>query len=165
MWKWIAATAFVPLLCGAYLLSVHSRPFRHNFLRTIYFFLRPVVLVSFILSKIERLATPPSWPITGRCLKCGQCCKLLAMHVPPFVTNREYLRNMVQWYYEENFGMIYETITDEIWMVFSCPNLKDNLCSIYSRRPRICRQYPSEDSIIKPDIGSSCGFRHADKSN
>lgn len=163
MWKWVAIAAFVPLLYGAYSLSLRHKPFRHSFLRLIYFFLRPVVLVSFILSKIERLAKPPSWSITGTCLKCGQCCKLLAMHVPFFVTRRAYLRNMVQWYYEENYGMVYEAITEEVLMVFSCPNLKDNLCSIYSRRPRICRQYPYDDSILKPDIGPSCGFKCGQK--
>jgi Na+/H+-dicarboxylate symporter len=159
MWKWVAVTALVSSLYGAYSLSVHHKPSRHYFLRLIYFFLRPVVLVSFILSKIERLAKPPVWPITGGCLKCGQCCKLIAMHVTSFVAHRLYLRNMVQWYYEENYGMIFQTITDEVWMVFSCPNLEGNLCSIYRRRPRICRQYPFEDSILKPDIGPSCGFR------
>jgi hypothetical protein len=159
MWKWVAVTAFVPSLFGAYLLSVRYKPFRRHFLRLIYFFLRPVVLVSFILSKMEQLVKPPTWPITGSCLKCGQCCELLAMHVPYFVACRKYLRNMVQWYYEENFGMLYQTVTDEVWMVFSCPNLKDNLCSIYGNRPRICRQYPFEHSILKPHIGPSCGFR------
>jgi hypothetical protein len=163
MWKWVAVTAIVPSLFGAYLLSLHHKPFRHYFLRLIFFFLRPVVLVSSILSRIERLVIPPRWPITGTCSKCGECCKLLAMHMPPFVAHREYLQNMVQWYYEENYGMIYEAIINDLWMVFSCPNLKENICSIYSRRPRICRQYPSGESILKPDIEPFCGFRHWDK--
>jgi hypothetical protein len=161
MWKWVAITSFVPALFSAYLFSLRYKPFRHYFLRLIYIFLQPVVLISSILSRAEELVKPPTWPISGACLKCGECCKLLAIHVPAFVVHREYLRNMVLWYYEENYGMIYESIYDEVWMVFSCPNLKNKLCSIYSRRPRICRQYPFEKSVIKPDIGPSCGFRHS----
>jgi hypothetical protein len=160
MWKLVAVTAIVPVLCSACLLSVNNKSFRYYFLRLIYYFLQPVVLVSHILSKIERLVKPPTWPISGACRKCGQCCRLIAMHVPSFVIHRVSLRTMVQWYYEENFGMTYEGVTDDVWMVFSCPNLEANRCSIYHRRPRICRQYPFEDSIIKPDIGPSCGFRH-----
>jgi hypothetical protein len=161
MWKWVVITALVPSLFSAYALSLRYKPFRRSFLRLVYLFLRPVVLISSILLKIEQMVKPPPWPILGACLKCGDCCRLLAIHVPLFVAHREYLRNMVQWYYEENFGMIYETVADEVWMVFSCPNLKNNLCSIYNRRPRICRQYPFENSSLKPDIGPSCGFRHS----
>jgi Fe-S-cluster containining protein len=161
MWKWIAVAAIVPLLFSAYGISLRYKTFRYCFLRLIYLFLQPVVMISFILSKIEQYVKPPAWPISGACLKCGQCCKLLAMHVPSFVAQREYLRNMVKWYYEENFGMIYEALDDEVWMVFSCPNLKNNLCSIYNRRPRICRQYPFENSFLKPDIASYCGFSHS----
>jgi Fe-S-cluster containining protein len=73
------------------------------------------------------------------------------------------MQNMAKWYYEENYSMTYEGIVEDEWMVFSCPNLNNNLCSIYHRRPRICREYPPTDSVIKPDIRPSCGFRLIDK--
>jgi Fe-S-cluster containining protein len=77
--------------------------------------------------------------------------------------NSEWMKNIVKWYYKENFSMTYEGMADGVWMMFSCPNLKNNLCSIYHRRPRICREYPPVDSVFKPDIGPSCGFRLIDR--
>lgn len=163
LWKLLALALLVLFFYSAYALSLHYKRFRHFFLRLIYLLLRPVALISFLLSKIERRIKSPAWTINGTCLKCGQCCELIAMYVPPFMQDRAWLQNMAKWYYEENFNMTYEAMADGVWMMFSCSNLKNNLCSIYRRRPRICREYPPVDSVIKPDIEPSCGFRLLEK--
>jgi len=159
----ISAAVFGLLVIAIYWICTKSPVLRFYVFRLVYFLSWPAVFFSFILTRIERWLTSPKWIIKGKCLKCGDCCKLLAMGIPPFAINRLWIQNVIRWYYEENYGFVFQGIDDARWLVFTCTNLgKDHLCRIYFRRPGICREYPSSYSNEPPNIVPSCGFKRVD---
>jgi len=82
------------------------------------------------------------------------------MKLPPPAFAHPLLRQIVRRYYKENYGMVYEGSPEPEWLLFSCPNRgTDNLCTIYRRRPRICREYPSPYGSFRPQVLPGCGFR------
>ncbi len=109
---------------------------------------------------MEYALTKPKWNIQGQCNKCGKCCKLLAISLPNFWNKFKFIRNHIRWYYEINYNFKYVKTEMNTWLIFTCKNLNENnLCSIYPKRPRICREYPSPYARDKPDIPPDCGFK------
>jgi hypothetical protein len=159
---WIDVLVFMALVIlamGAYVLCANSRPARKIIMRAAYYLLRPVVWISAGVDRLVRLFRKPRWRITGHCRRCGECCHLLAMGLSPFMSRRAYLQDIIRWYYEANYGFHYEGLNDGRWMMFCCPHLdRDNLCRIYRRRPRICREYPSPYQAARPDVPPECGY-------
>ncbi len=133
--------------------------FRRIFFRGIRLILLPAMAMSRLLGILDRWRRSPRWVIGGHCHMCGRCCELLAMRMPPYIAERDWLRDAVRWYYEENYGFVFEGIREGIWLVFSCSSLgADGRCTIYARRPRVCREYPSAWEPDPPDIPDYCGF-------
>jgi hypothetical protein len=153
------SAVFVFLCCGC-LLSIRFARFRHVFFCLIRMALVLPVALSSLLIRVERLFRKPAWQIGGRCKKCGRCCELLAMSMPTFAAKWSFLKQVVCWYYQENYGMVFEGSPEEGRLLFRCTSLDGNrLCTIYKRRPRICREYPSPLNRDQPDIRSDCGFK------
>ena len=95
--------------------------------------------------------------IPFECLKCGTCCKDLWLdkgktglmihknetHLFPIQDLKPHLA-VGSAPEHENFRILTYQLKPK-----KCPNLRNNLCSIYSKRPLICRGYPLS---IKLDI-------------
>lgn len=81
------------------------------------------------------------------CKECGgECCKKLAFNVQPRLTKHDF--EDLKWYlYHE--GVIVYIDNEGDWMVqvpIKCTKLdKNNRCTIYDKRPPICREAKLED--------------------
>ena len=133
---------------------------RTLFFRGLRLALLPLAGISRLQELLARQVLPRRWPLSGSCTRCGRCCRLLAVGVPEWLGRRPLLVEMVRGYYEENYGFVYEGFREDGCLVFSCASLgADNLCGIYLRRPRLCREYPSAWGSDRPDLYPECGFR------
>jgi len=125
--------------------------------------LLPLAGISRLQDLLARQVLPRRWRLSGTCVRCGRCCRLLAVGVPPWLGRRPRLLGLVRGYFEENYGFVYEGFREDGCLVFSCSSLgADNLCRIYRRRPRLCREYPSAWGPDRPDLYPECGFRLED---
>ncbi len=162
LFSWVELIIMISLpfvFIGSYILCDINKKCRYVTFRFLYYLLRPAAMLSFLHDRMELRFKKPFWKIEGGCQQCGQCCLLLALHAPLFISKRPYLVNVVCWYYGENFGFRYEGLQGNEWMMFSCSNLSEKgFCSIYSKRPRVCREYPFCFSVEKPLLRPDCGF-------
>lgn len=78
----------------------------------------------------------------GRCLQCGRCCRNIAI-----LLDGKRIKS------EEDFELLkaqepeYEIFephskAEDGTLIFSCRMQKGNKCSMHSKRPEICRDYP-----------------------
>ena len=65
------------------------------------------------------------------CSKCGACCTHIVLK--PMFMDKDI---------EEHYKARGCEIEDNVVKVpFPCPKLKDNMCTLYDKRPALCRQY------------------------
>jgi Fe-S-cluster containining protein len=80
------------------------------------------------------------------CLECGNCCKSIspAVHDKDIERIAKYLKKKPSEVVSTYFNM--DEDGDYIFPVQPCPFLgSDNYCSIYTARPKACREYPHTD--------------------
>lgn len=99
------------------------------------------------------------YTFTGQCKKRGVCCKNIAIYLSQGFWDSVLLTKLAIWWY--TFVYSFELISTEPShriLVFRCNYLKNNSCSIYRRRPFICRNYPMARYFSKPNILPGCGY-------
>lgn len=80
------------------------------------------------------------------CDKCAAlCCRYFALQIDNPKTAREY--DNIRWYLMHENVVVYIQKGDWYVAVLSrCKNLRsDNLCGIYETRPKICREYTTDN--------------------
>lgn len=81
------------------------------------------------------------------CISCqGKCCKHVALEIDTPTCKRDY--DNIRWYLmHENIYVFKDE--DGSWtleFLTKCKNLnEDFMCSIYQKRPKLCREYPGKD--------------------
>ncbi|MEK9726951.1 MAG: hypothetical protein VW397_02460 [Candidatus Margulisiibacteriota bacterium] len=100
----------------------------------------------------------PKDTIIGQCKKRGICCQNLAIGVSKTINKNKPLLAIANWWYEfvYNFKLKGLYKTDQI-LLYSCNYLVKGKCSIYWRRPLICREYPRKKRIGQTTI-PGCGY-------
>lgn len=94
----------------------------------------------------------------GSCNQCGKCCKLLAIQYPNFFNKLLWLKNLCIKWHKWRYGFLYHGAEDNYFM-YSCNNLdENNRCTIYSLRPRLCREYPKLKVYGKAPTYALCGY-------
>jgi len=77
----------------------------------------------------------------------GQCCKHVAMEIDTPTCKQDY--DNIRWFLVHQNVQVYVE-PDKSWgieFITPCSRLtRDNLCSDYDNRPRLCRQYPGKDT-------------------
>jgi Fe-S-cluster containining protein len=80
------------------------------------------------------------------CLECGNCCKSLG----PRITDKDieklakYLKVKPSDFVKKHLKI--DEDNDYVFQTMPCPFLgTDNYCSVYSERPKACREYPHTD--------------------
>ena len=85
--------------------------------------------------------------------KCAKCCRTLGT---PVVTSLEAEKIAAEWLIKDKHGRIFTRSQNSV-----CCLLKDGLCSIYSVRPRGCREYPWYNINGRLYYDSGCpGMKH-----
>jgi hypothetical protein len=96
--------------------------------------------------------------LEGTCKQRGICCKNIAVGVSNTINNNRFLMHIANWWYTfvYNFNLKGWYKNDKI-LIYSCNYLKNGKCSIYWRRPLICRQYPHHQRIGNTTM-PGCGY-------
>ncbi len=104
----------------------------------------------------------PSFRIEGSCQKTGKCCQNLILidRGKPVRTLKTFSTLVKREPYHKMF-VPREELDSAGRLRFTCTNLTDDhRCSIYDKRPSMCKTYP-EPTMIKMGgkLLSGCGFR------
>ncbi|GAB4390690.1 MAG: hypothetical protein Kow0025_24450 [Thermodesulfovibrionales bacterium] len=84
------------------------------------------------------------------CLECRRCCEDLLIET----AYRNSDADAAAFYRARGFKVSKGEAGRLVFeMTLPCPRLGEDGCSIYSRRPRVCRRYTGED-----DYGRGCGL-------
>lgn len=113
-----------------------------------------------VFSTLFRHLFPNQYQIVGKCKKRGLCCNNIAVYIPTKMWGRKYQLSFITFWYEwiYNFTHTDANEKDNV-LLFRCNYLKNNKCSIYWRRPFICRNYPRIHKFFrKPTFLPGCGF-------
>lgn len=85
------------------------------------------------------------------CIKCQRCCKEIAIY-SMWQKQDDNIESVIEFYNARGFQTYFEngylTISHQN---FPCPNLTKQGCKIYSKRPKVCREYNG-----KEDFGDDC---------
>lgn len=116
----------------------------------------------------------------GSCVRCGQCCRLLALAAPYWIIRREWLTRFVIAWHEAVLNFEFQGI-DRNYLVYRCRyfiNFENDdagmpdgqkidsvkksdtspRCKIYPFRHRLCRFYPRPRLYGHPNLPLYCGF-------
>lgn len=97
----------------------------------------------------------------GNCMKCGKCCRLLAIQYPNFFNRIPYAVDITVKWHEFRYGFTYYN-REGNYLLYSCNHLRsDNRCGLYFFRPRLCREYPKVKLYGKPVHHFGCGFYYS----
>lgn len=102
-----------------------------------------------------------SYEITGECKKCGKCCNYLYS----FDTYTEKEFRFMQFIFP-SYRRFYIKGKDDMGnLVFACKYVtEEGLCSVYDKRPQMCRKYPVKRIYRKMELHEGCGYKVEDKS-
>ncbi len=119
-----------------------------------------VLADNFLTNLIKNLLFRPKYRLTGKCLKCGSCCRRILLKGTPSQLNSPLFRfvaiKWIEWLFEFRFIEVDE---ESCCLVFFCSNQNaDGTCGNYFWRPNICRNYPLIDHFKEPVFLPDCGF-------
>ena len=100
-------------------------------------------------------------PIEGQCKQRGVCCNNIAIGIHTHINNRKLLVSIANWWYTfvYRFTLKGWYKKEQIWL-YKCQYLKNNKCSIYWRRPLLCRRYPKPLRKTDPvTFMPGCGYK------
>lgn len=95
------------------------------------------------------------YKVEGECLKCGKCCK----EIRSLGMKNEKDLKLMQFFlpHYRRFFILRTEINGEL--VLSCKYLdKNGLCSVYNKRPSVCKNYPSKNINFNGEMIDGCGF-------
>lgn len=104
---------------------------------------------------------PKPYKIIGSCKKRGLCCQNIAIFIPySFFKYPFFSKLVILWYgFVYNFTYTGSNKKEQV-LLFKCNYLKEKGCSIYWKRPFICRNYPDIAHFFKrPTFLPGCGFK------
>ncbi len=127
----------------------------------IFKFLRPFFQLIRSFDDIFTWATTfwhPQEKIYGQCKKRGICCQNVAVGVSKHINNSRILMHLINAWYRITYNFnLKGWYPDDQMLIYSCNYLKNGKCSIYWRRPLICRQYPRSKRIGHTTM-PGCGY-------
>jgi len=112
-----------------------------DFLKSIYY----EIISYFVLEKSDA-------KVTGVCNQCGNCCRQIIGPESEFELK---IMKIIFPYYR----YFYPVGKDEQGLILSCKHLKDNKCSIYSKRPLICKRYPPKYLGYNFELPDGCSYK------
>lgn len=96
---------------------------------------------------------------TGECHSCGMCCSDISLVHGDKIIETEAQFEALKTRFEDY--RYFEPIGKNAYgLRFRCRNLtEDNRCGIYEDRPRFCKKYPSEETLLMgAELAPQCGF-------
>src|SRR5574344_2773358 len=97
-----------------------------------------------------------SYEITGECKKCGKCCH----YMYSFDTYTEKEFKFMQFLFP-SYKKFYIKGKDKYGnFIFACDKVsEEGLCTIYEKRPKMCRVYPAKRIFYPAKLHKNCGYK------
>lgn len=116
-----------------------------DLIKSIYF----EILSYFIPEKIK-------YRVEGKCNKCGNCCREIRADGLKNEKELKFMQFIFPHY--KRFFIIKKDDNNNI--VLSCKYLNNNgECSVYDKRPKLCRDYPKESISFNLEMPEGCGYK------
>lgn len=96
------------------------------------------------------------YEIVGECKKCGKCCQCI--YSIDDCNEQEF--KFMQALYPSYKRFYIKSKDQEGNLIFACKYVSDEgLCTVYDKRPKMCKRYPNK-KILKPaKLHEGCGYR------
>ena len=96
------------------------------------------------------------YTIEGECRKCGNCCRQIRSYG---LKNEKDLKIMQ--FFLPHYRRFFITGADEQGnIILSCKYLSEQgLCSVYEKRPSLCKNYPLKQLNYNAQMPDGCGYR------
>lgn len=110
-----------------------------------------------IVNEIRSYFVPErvTYEVTGECKKCGKCCNY--MYSYDTYTEKEF--KIMQFLFPTYRRFYIKGKDDEGNLIFACKLVtKDGLCSVYKKRPKMCRKYPAKRILYPANLHEGCGY-------
>ncbi|MBU0574148.1 MAG: hypothetical protein ABIJ26_05315 [Candidatus Margulisiibacteriota bacterium] len=119
-----------------------------------------MVLDNAVVQGLKKLF-PHKYKITGRCKRCGNCCREIHLKMTPRQIRSEFFRNLcIKWLVWLYDFILLEVNTEYYYLSFTCKHIgEDGKCQNYTWRYNICRNYPLLDYFEEPKFLPGCGFK------
>ncbi len=97
-----------------------------------------------------------TYRIEGECRKCGRCCRQIHAYGLKNQKELKFMQYIFPWY-----KRFFITGIDENGeLILSCIYLgEDGLCSVYKKRPFVCKNYPAKKISFNAEMIDGCGFK------
>lgn len=110
-----------------------------------------------IINEIKSYFVPEKmkYEVTGECKKCGKCCN----YMYSFDTYTEKEFKFMQMLFPSYRRFYIKGKDDAGNFIFACKNVSDDgLCTVYDKRPKMCRRYPNKRILYPANFHDGCGF-------
>ncbi|MBQ9246589.1 YkgJ family cysteine cluster protein [bacterium] len=115
-----------------------------DFIKSIYY----EILSYFVPQKLK-------YKIEGKCNKCGKCCNQIRSYGLKDNKELRLMQFFLPWY-----KRFYIRGNDKYGLILGCKYLSENgLCTVYNKRPLLCRNYPAKTISFNGEMIDGCGFK------
>lgn len=123
--------------------------------------LNKLALIDYYIENLVEKIFKKRWKVVGSCRQDGRCCREIGVVVEPWIVKYKFVLNIVLWWYTSIYPFYYKYyLEEEEVFIFGCTKLsEDGKCSIYKKRPPICRKYPRVQYFEKPVVFDECGYK------
>lgn len=116
-----------------------------------------------IINEIKSYFVPEkmSYEIVGECKQCGKCCN----YIYSLDTYSEQEFKFMQAIFP-SYRRFYIKGKDEKGnLIFACKLVtEEGKCSVYQKRPLVCKRYPNAKIAYDADLHEGCGYKIVKKS-
>lgn len=115
-------------------------------------------LIFNIINEIKSYFIPEKirYEITGECKKCGKCCN----NVYSIDMESEQEFKFMQLLFPAYRRFYLKGKDEEGHLVFACKFVsEDGLCTVYEKRPRLCRNFPAKSLKYCAKLFDGCGYK------
>lgn len=96
------------------------------------------------------------YEVAGECKKCGKCCN----YMYSFDTYTEKEFKFMQMLFPKYKRFYIKGKDEEGNLIFACKLVSDEgSCTVYNKRPRMCRVYPQKRLFFPAKLHEGCGYK------
>lgn len=117
-------------------------------------------MINFILNTVNEIKShfvpeKVKYDIVGECKKCGKCCN----YIYSFDDCNEQEFKFMQLLYPVYKRFYIKDKDEKGNLIFACKYISDDgLCTVYTKRPKMCKRYPNKKILYNAKMHEGCGY-------
>lgn len=115
-------------------------------------------LIFNIINEIKSYFVPEkiNYEVIGECKKCGKCCN----YMYSFDTYSEKEFKFMQMLFPTYKRFYIKGKDEDGNFIFACKYVSnEGSCTVYEKRPKMCRVYPNKRILYPAKLHDNCGFQ------